>query len=77
MFNVATPGLQLYGCHPRPRERVRENDLGFPGAPAFLRLAEVLGVPAERLVEGVDDPAGEEAEGGEEGSRRKRKGEEE
>jgi hypothetical protein len=30
--------------------------------PAFLRLAEALGVPAERLAEGVDDPAEEEAE---------------
>ena len=34
-----------------------EHDRGFPGAPAFLRLAEALGVPAERLAEGVDDPA--------------------
>ena len=34
-----------------------ENDRGFPGIPAFLRLAEALGVPAERLAEGADDPA--------------------
>ena len=34
-----------------------ENDRGFPGAPAFLRLAEALGVPVERLAEGVNDPA--------------------
>ena len=34
-----------------------ENDRGFAGIPAFLRLAEALGVPAERLAEGVDDPA--------------------
>jgi len=39
-----------------------EDDRGFPGMPAFLRLAEALGVPAERLAEGVDDPAEEEAE---------------
>jgi transcriptional regulator with XRE-family HTH domain len=38
-----------------------ENDGGFPG-PAFLRLTAALGVPPERLAEGVDDPAGEEAE---------------
>jgi len=36
-----------------------ENDRGFPGAPAFLRLAEALGAPAELLAEGVDDPAGD------------------
>jgi transcriptional regulator with XRE-family HTH domain len=39
-----------------------ENGRGFPGVPAFLRLAEALGVPAERLAEGVDDPAEDEAE---------------
>ena len=39
-----------------------ENGRGFPGIPRFLRLAEALGVPAERLAEGVDDPAEEEAE---------------
>ena len=37
-----------------------ENGRGFPGVPAFLRLAVALGVPAERLAEGVDDPAGDE-----------------
>jgi len=39
-----------------------ENGRGFPGVPAFLRLAEALGVPAERLAEGVDDPAEDEPE---------------
>ena len=39
-----------------------ENGRGFPGVPAFLRLAEALGVPAERLAEGVEDPAEQEAE---------------
>jgi len=34
-----------------------ENERGFPGTAAFLRLAQALGVPAERLAEGVDDPA--------------------
>jgi len=35
---------------------------GFPGVLAFLRLAQALGVPAERLAEGVDDPAEDKAE---------------
>jgi putative transcriptional regulator len=51
-----------------------ENGRGFPGVPAFLRLAEVLGVPAERLAEGVDDPAEEESEPGAEESPGKRHG---
>jgi transcriptional regulator with XRE-family HTH domain len=38
-----------------------ENDRGFPTAAVFLRLAEALGVTPERLAEGVDDPAEEEA----------------
>ena len=29
---------------------------------AFLRLAQALAVPAERLAEGVEDPAAQEAE---------------
>jgi transcriptional regulator with XRE-family HTH domain len=43
-----------------------ENDRGFPDMPAGVRLAEALGVPVERLAEGVDDPAQEEAEAAEE-----------
>ena len=39
-----------------------EHDRGFPGVPASLRLAEALAVPAERLGEWVDDPAGNEEE---------------
>jgi transcriptional regulator with XRE-family HTH domain len=38
-----------------------ESDQGFPGL-AFLRLAEALGVPAERLAEGVDELAGDDRE---------------
>ena len=38
-----------------------EGDRGFPGPPAFLRLAGALGVTPERLAEGVDDPAEDEA----------------
>ena len=41
-----------------------ENGRGFPGMPALLRLAEALGVPAERLAERVDDPAQEKSEPG-------------
>jgi transcriptional regulator with XRE-family HTH domain len=33
-----------------------ENDRGFPSLAAGLRLAGVLGVPVERLAEGVEDP---------------------
>ena len=36
--------------------RIWEDGRGFPGAPALLRLAEALGVGAERPAEGVDDP---------------------
>lgn len=39
-----------------------EDGRGFPGVPAFLGLAEALGVPAARLAAGVDDPAQEGAE---------------
>ena len=39
-----------------------ENDRGFPDAAAGVRLAEALGVPVERLAEGVDDPADDEPE---------------
>jgi transcriptional regulator with XRE-family HTH domain len=40
-----------------------ENDRGFPPRPqVFLRLADALGVPVERLAAGVDDSAGEEME---------------
>jgi transcriptional regulator with XRE-family HTH domain len=38
-----------------------EDDRGFPELPASLRLAAALGVPVERLAEGVEDPAEEEA----------------
>jgi transcriptional regulator with XRE-family HTH domain len=41
-----------------------EADRGIPDLPAALRLAGALGVPVERLAEGVEDPAGEEGEAG-------------
>jgi hypothetical protein len=50
-----------------------ENGRGFLGVPAFLRLAEALGVPAERLAEGMDDPARDEVEAAEAELRRVRK----
>jgi transcriptional regulator with XRE-family HTH domain len=39
-----------------------EDDRGTPGASASCRKAEAPGVAPERLAEGVDDPAREEAE---------------
>jgi transcriptional regulator with XRE-family HTH domain len=40
-----------------------EEDRGFPGLPALVRLAEALGVPVERFAEGVEDPHDDEPEG--------------
>jgi transcriptional regulator with XRE-family HTH domain len=51
-----------------------ENDRGFPGLAAGLRLAEALGVPVERIAEGVEDPAEDEAEPVSESLHRARKG---
>jgi transcriptional regulator with XRE-family HTH domain len=58
-----------------PASTVRrwENDRGFRGVPALLRLAEALGVPAERLPEGGEDPAGD---GPDPAQRRPRRGRE-
>jgi hypothetical protein len=53
---------------------VEKHGRGFPGVPALLRLAEALGVMAERLAEGVDDPADEESGPCEGESRGKRQG---
>jgi putative transcriptional regulator len=39
-----------------------ENDRGFPSLATGLRLAGALGVPVERLAEGVQDPAKDGAE---------------
>ena len=54
---VSRAGLARLAGVPVSTLRHWENDRGFPGVPASLRLAEALGVPAERLAEGVDDPA--------------------
>jgi transcriptional regulator with XRE-family HTH domain len=46
----------------------------FPALPAALRLAEALGVPVERFVQGIEDPAEEEMGAALECPRRRRKG---
>jgi len=51
-----------------------EGGRGFPGLAACLRLAEALGVRAERIAEGVDDPAQEGAEPARAKPRRARRG---
>jgi hypothetical protein len=51
-----------------------EGDRGFSTAPAFLRLAEALGVPVERIAEGVEDSAEDDPEPVKEKPRRTRKG---
>jgi transcriptional regulator with XRE-family HTH domain len=51
-----------------------ENDRGFPGLAACLRLAQALGVRVERLAEGVEDPAGEGPEPAPQKPRRARRG---
>jgi transcriptional regulator with XRE-family HTH domain len=38
-----------------------ESDRGLPGPATGLRLTEALGAAVERLAEGVDDPAGDDA----------------
>jgi transcriptional regulator with XRE-family HTH domain len=53
-----------------------EADRGFPttrSGPGFFRLAGALGVPFERLAEGTEDPAEEEADEGPEEPPRRRK----
>jgi transcriptional regulator with XRE-family HTH domain len=51
-----------------------QGDRGFPGVQAGMRLAEALGVTAERLAEGIDDPAEDEALAAEAEARQRRKG---
>jgi transcriptional regulator with XRE-family HTH domain len=61
-------------CVPTSTLRNWENDRDFPPLPAFRRLAGALGVPVERLAEGVEDPAGDEVEPAPVKPRRMRKG---
>jgi transcriptional regulator with XRE-family HTH domain len=51
-----------------------EGDRGFPALAACLRLAGALGVPVERFAEGVEDPAEDEPELGQETSQQVRQG---
>jgi putative transcriptional regulator len=51
-----------------------EHDRGFPGVAAGVRLAGALGVPVERLAEGVEDPAEDGPELGQETSQQVRQG---
>jgi hypothetical protein len=46
----------------RPRDRDQLEADALNKYPAMLRLAEAVGVPAERLAGGVDDPAEEMSE---------------
>ena len=70
---LSRAGLARRASVPVSTLRNGENGRGFPGVPAFLRLAEALGVPVERLAEGVDDPAEEEAAAAEAKLRRTRR----
>jgi transcriptional regulator with XRE-family HTH domain len=45
---------------PESTLRSWESDRGFPGLQALLELARALGLPVERLAEGVEDPAEDE-----------------
>jgi transcriptional regulator with XRE-family HTH domain len=69
---LSRAGLGRRAGVPAARLRNWENDRGFPG-PALLRLAGALGVPVERLAEGVEDPAEDGPEPAPEGPRRKKK----
>jgi transcriptional regulator with XRE-family HTH domain len=51
-----------------------EGDRGMPGLAACLRLAEALGVPVERLAEGVEDAPEDEPAAPPEKPCRRRKG---
>jgi hypothetical protein len=51
-----------------------ENDRGLPNVAAGRRLAGVLGVPVERIAEGVEDPAGDQPQAAQEKPRPTRKG---
>jgi transcriptional regulator with XRE-family HTH domain len=71
---LSRAGLARRAGAPASTLRNWEAGRGFPGVQAGLRLAEALGVPLERLAEGVEDPAEEEAVAAEEQARRRRKG---
>jgi transcriptional regulator with XRE-family HTH domain len=54
--------LARRACVPASTRRGWEADCGFPDLAAALRQAGALGVPVERLAEGVEDPVEEEGE---------------
>jgi transcriptional regulator with XRE-family HTH domain len=70
---MSRPELARRAAVPAGTLRNWEADRGFPGLPALLRLAGALGVPVERLAEGVEDPAAEEAITGDGRPRRTRR----
>jgi transcriptional regulator with XRE-family HTH domain len=59
---LSRPELARKASVPVSTLRNWEGDRGFPNMPALLRLAKALGVRVERLAEGVEDPAEDEAE---------------
>jgi transcriptional regulator with XRE-family HTH domain len=65
-------GLARRAAVPASTLRNWEADRGFPGVQAGLRLAQALGVTLERLAEGVEDPAEEEALAAEREAHRRR-----
>jgi transcriptional regulator with XRE-family HTH domain len=58
---LSRPELARQAGIPVSTLRNWEADRGFPGLPALVRLAKVLGVPVERFAEVVEDPAEEPA----------------
>jgi transcriptional regulator with XRE-family HTH domain len=70
---LSRAGLARRAAVPASTLRNWEGDRGFPGPAAGVRLAEALGVTLERLAEGVEDPAVEEALAGEQEARRRPK----
>jgi DNA-binding XRE family transcriptional regulator len=71
---LSRPELARRASVPVSTLRNWEADRGFPGLPVLVRLAGALGVPVERLAEGVEDPAEEEAEPVRQQPRRRRRG---
>ena len=57
---LSRAGLARQAGVPASTLRNWEGDRGMPGLPALVRLAAAMGMPVERFVEGVEDPAGED-----------------
>jgi transcriptional regulator with XRE-family HTH domain len=71
---LSRAGLARRAGVPASTLRNWKADRGFPGPAAGLRLAGALGVTPERLAEGVEDTAEDEALAAGEEARRRRKG---